>query len=523
MKHLICLVCLLRLLGAGLSLPFSARAESVVPPETQRLVFYEIFTGSFSDSDGDGTGDLRGLLARLDYLNDGDPDSGKSLGVQGLWLTPVFPSPSYHKYDVTDYRNIDPAFGTLEDMKNLIDACHARGMRLILDLPLNHTSRSHPWFRRFQSARTLHNDQNEYYDWYICHSRDGLPAGHACYPIAGTEFCYEGNFSPDMPELNYDSEKVRQEALAIAKFWLDQGVDGFRFDAAKYIYFGDNARSAAFWEWFCRELRALSPDIWLVAEVWDSDAVTHQYYPAVNCFDFTLSQASGLIAEAAAGGDVNRYAAYVETYLNTVSGLREGATIVPFLSNHDMDRAAGYLPDSNGRIRVAANLYLLGPGAPFLYYGEEIGLRGSRGGANTDANRRLAMRWGDGDPVQDPPGADYAKQTDATVASMTEQNYSLLNYYRRVIALRRANPEIAAGECRALRLSGTKAGGFVFTGPDSSCAVLHNTTQKTQVLDLAEIPDLAGFSVLHAQVGLGAASLEGTLLTLEGQTSVILR
>ncbi len=519
MKHASLPVSLLLILC--LLLPLAAGGETET--DSQNLVFYEIFPGSFSDSNGDGVGDLPGLLSRLDYLNDGNPGSETSLGVQGLWLTPVFSSPSYHKYDVADYYAVDEAFGSMEDLQALIDGCHGRGIRLILDLPLNHTSRTHPWFKSFLSARTLHNERSPWYDFYLCHEADNLPAGHACYPISGTDFCYEGNFSPDMPELNYDSDAVRRAALDIARFYLDMGVDGFRFDAAKYIYFGDNARSVAFWQWYCGELRALRPDIWLVAEVWDSDAVTDQYYSAMNCFDFTLSQAGGLIADTAAAGDVNRYTAYVENYLNTVRSLREGATIIPFIANHDMDRAAGYLPDSNGRMRVAANLYILGPGAPFLYYGEEIGLRGSRGGAATDANRRLAMQWGDGDTVADPPGADYAKQTKATAASMAEQDFSLLHYYRKLIALRRANPEIARGTYQALKLKDTKMGGFIAEWQGRSVLVLHNTTAKTQTLDLSSAPLLSGFETVAGVIGLGAAVLEGGTLTLDGQTSVVLR
>ncbi len=513
-----------RLLALFLLLPLAlhASAAPAAAPDTRNLVFYEIFTGSFSDSNGDGAGDLPGILNRLDYLNDGDPETESDLGIEGIWLTPVFASPSYHRYDVEDYYTVDPELGTLEDLKRLIDGCHARGIRLILDLPLNHTGIAHPWFRRFRNARVLHNEGSEYYDFYLCHPASDLPAGHACYPIPGTDFCYEGNFSREMPELNYGCEAVRRAALDIARFYLGLGVDGFRFDAAKYIYFGDNARSAEFWRWYAGELRAISPDVWLVAEVWDSDAVTAQYFPAVDCFDFTLSQAGGLIAETAAGGDVSRYTAYVEKYLSGIRALREDAVFVPFISNHDMDRAAGYLPDSNGRIRMAANLYILGPGAPFLYYGEEIGLRGSRGGAATDANRRLAMRWGDGDPVADPPGADYAKQTEATVASMRAQRGSLLSYYSRLIALRKAHPEIARGTYRALKLEKTDLGGFVSTWEDSAVLVLHNPTQKALTLSLPEA-GLADFTVLSGFIGAGSAALESGTLTLEEQTSALLR
>ena len=490
--------------------------------DTQNLVFYEIFTGSFSDSDGDGIGDLPGVLSRLDYLNDGEAVSESSLGVQGIWLTPVFSSPSYHKYDVTDYYAIDPDFGSLDDLRALIDGCHARGIRLILDLPLNHTGSDHAWFQRFRSARTLHNDQSPWYDWYICRTSEEKQPGHAYVAVPGTDFWVEANFSPSMPELNYDNEAVRQEALNIARFYLEMGVDGFRFDAAKYIYYGDNARSSDFWQWYTEKLRQMNPDVWLVAEVWDSDGITDLYYPAMNCFNFTLSQSSGLIAETAAGGDVSRYTASVENYLDRVSALRPDSMMVPFISNHDMDRAAGYLPDSNGRIRVAANLYLLGPGAPFIYYGEEIGLRGSRGGAATDATRRLAMRWGDDDPVRDPVGSTYDKQTDATVRSMMDQSYSLLHYYRRLIALRKAHPEIARGSYRALKLENTKLGGFISTWEGRSVLVIHNTTQRDLTLDLTA-PDLLGFSEITGSIGLGFATLEGRTLTVEGQTSVLLR
>ena len=171
---------------------------------------------------------------------------------------------------------------------------------------------------------------------------------------------------------------------------------------------------------------------------------------------------------------------------------------------------------------MAANLYILGPGAPFLYYGEEIGLRGSRGGANTDANRRLAMRWGDGDTVADPAGADYSKQTEATVQSMLAERGSLLNYYRRLIALRKAHPEIARGSYQALKLKDTKLGGFISTWEDSAVLVIHNPTQRILTLTL-EGPELERFSEISGYIGSGFVTLEDRTLTVEGQTSVLLR
>ena len=489
--------------------------------EDNARVFYEIFVGSFSDSNGDGIGDLRGIIDRFDYLNDGDPASGLSLGVEGLWLTPIFDSPSYHKYDVTDYYAVDPDFGTMEDLKELADLCESRNVKLILDLPINHTGNRNAWFSSFVSAHRNQDAADPYYDFYCWYGAgESAPAGRTFAPISGTEDYYECNFDSAMPELNFDNDLVRQAVLDVAKYYLDLGVDGFRFDAAKYVYFGDNAGSASFWDWYMAELRKIDPEIYVVAEVWDGDGVTDQYYGAMNCFNFSMSQTDGLIASTAKTGSAGRYTSYVEGYLRSVRALREDAMLVPFISNHDMDRAAGYLQASSFQMQMAANLYILGPGSPFLYYGEEIGLRGSRGGANTDANRRLAMLWGDGDTVRDPEGSTYRAQ-DNSVQLQLGQSDSLYNYYKRLILIRRANPEIARGEYSAVSVPNGKAGGFVSTWEGSSVCVLHNPAQSAVTIDLAALG--LDFDSIAAFIGAGEATLEGSTLTLGGQTSVVLR
>lgn len=491
--------------------------------EDNNRVFYEIFVGSFSDSNGDGVGDLRGIINRMDYLNSGDPTSGIGLGVEGLWLTPIFTSPSYHKYDVADYYEVDPQFGTMEDLQELIDLCHQRGVKVILDLPINHTSTKNQWFKSFTNAHLMQNERNAYYDFYTwLEDGDTVPAGRHFARVAGRTLLYEANFSDDMPELNFDNEAVRQAVLDVAKFYLDMGVDGFRFDAAKYIYFGDNAQSAAFWQWYLGELRQMKADVYTVAEVWDGDGVVDQYLPATSCFNFTASQTAGIIAETAKGGDANRLTAYVEGYLNNLSSRSDVALGTLFISNHDMDRAAGYLPVASGFMKVAASLYLLSPGSPFIYYGEEIGLRGSRGGSNTDANRRLAMVWGDGDTIADPEGATYTKQTKEGVAQQAPKGDSLLTHYKQLLMIRRANPEIARGEYKALAFTGTKVGGFTSTWNGSTVAVIHNTTDKEQTVDLAAVTDIS-FTTLSAYAGNGQAVLDGTVLTLGPQTSAVVR
>jgi len=489
-------------------------------------VMYEIFVGSFSDSNGDGVGDIRGIINRLDYLNDGDPDSGESLGVEGLWLTPIFKSSSYHKYNVTDFYTIDPSFGTQDDLWELLELCHDRGMIVILDLPINHTSSANQLFGNFVAAHRDGDTSNKYYE-YFSYIRQGetAPYGRTYSQIPSSTDLYECNFDTGMPELNYDCEDVRTEMLAVAKHYLDLGVDGFRFDAAKYIYYGDEASNVDFWSWYIGELKKIKSDVYTVAEVWDSDAKVTMYYPALDCFDFTGSGVSGIIATSAQAGDVTNYTKYVARFLSTNTAKRNTALYMPFITNHDMDRAAGFLTLVSGRAHMAASLYILTPGSPFIYYGEEIAMKGSRGGENTDANRRLAMFWGDEDTVKDPTGATYdvSKQTNGSVADQLKNGDSLLSHYKKLIMIRKANPEIARGEYVSLNITDSKLGGFTSTWNGSSVCVLHNTSSNsTFTVDLSTVTDLS-FTTINAVAGLGNATLEGTVVTVEPQTTVVLR
>ncbi len=485
-------------------------------------VFYQIFVGSFSDSDGDGVGDLRGIIERFDYLNDGDDNSGLSLGVEGIWLSPIFTSPSYHKYDVTNYYEVDPQFGTMEDLKELAALCESRNVKLILDLVLNHTARDNQWFTYFVNAHKDGDTESKYYDYYSY--AETPESGKVFNTIPGTSHYYECNFSGEMPELNFDNEEVRAEMLEVARYYLeDIGIDGFRFDAAKYIYLNDDTKSAEFWDWYLAELRKIDPEVYTVAEVWSGDGATYPYFTSTNCFNFTMAQSNGLIASTAKGGNAGSLATYIENYLNEIKQRNPDAMLASFIANHDTDRAAGFLPVKNGQAYVAASLNLLTPGTPFIYYGEEIGLKGSRGGASTDANRRLAMLWGDGDTVKDPVGTTYdsESQTNGTVADQLPVSTSLYNHYKRLIQIRKANPEIAYGEYKALKLEGN-LGGFVSTLDDSSVVVLHNTTTEAVQVDISTVPELAGRAI-RAFAGMNGATLEGNILTIDAQTSVVLR
>lgn len=491
------------------------------PIDDNYRTFYQIFVGSFSDSDGDGIGDLRGIINHFDYLNDGNVNSETSLGVQGIWLSPIFQSPSYHKYDARDYYSVDTQFGTEADLKELIELCHKRNVKIILDLAINHTSQRHEWFVKFKEAR-LNNDINSpYYDYYVCVTEDEKCNGHTYYKL-NHDLYYEGNFSSEMPELNFDNENVRSAVLDVAKYYLEMGIDGFRFDAVKYVYYNDTAASVDFWKWYMAELKKIKPDVYCVGECWSGDPEVLDFYQALNCFNFTASQAEGIFATTAKGGSVDGLTTYVHNYQKNVLKANGEGMPMFFLANHDTDRIAGaFLLDEY--MRMAANMYLLAPGSPVIYYGEEIGMRGSRGGANTDANRRLAMLWGDGDTVKNPAGSTYpaGNQIQSAVSDQLCDENSLLRYYCKLLSVRHRYPAIARGNYDVLTTGQDHLGGFAVTYKDETLYILHNNAAEELTLDLSAV-GLSAEKVLES-VGSGKATLDGNTLTVAGYTSVLVR
>ena len=518
-------VALLMLLSSLLGCSDQSDKPMPDPVDDNYRTFYQIFVGSFSDSNGDGFGDIRGIINRMDYLNDGNVNSSTSLGVQGLWLSPIFSSPSYHKYDAKDYYKIDWRFGEEKDLKELIDLCHERNVKVILDLAINHTSSSHEWFLQFKQARIDGDTSNPYYNYYSCVTTAEKVGGVTYQKVAGIDCWYECNFSGDMPELNFDNPEVKQAMLDVAKYYLDLGIDGFRFDAVKYIYYGNTPRSVAFWEWYMDELKKIKSDIYCVGECWSGESEILDYYSAMNCFNFAMSQAEGFAAKAAKGSSLANFTNYVASFQNKILAKNPDAMAMSFLSNHDMDRIAGaFVTDNN--MRMAANLYLLSPGSPVIYYGEEIGMRGSRGVANTDANRRLAMLWGDEDFVRDPVGATYPanKQISTTVADQMADEGSMYRYYCKLLTIRHTYPAIARGSYTAVSSSYKNIGGFVVEYEGDALLLLHNTSAEEISFDLSECKGLDGhtFSKLCEVIGVGDAKLDGTVLTIGPQTSVII-
>lgn len=489
--------------------------------------FYEIFVGGFSDSDGNGMGDLQGVVDRLDYLNDGDPTSGKSLGIGGIWLMPIMPSPSYHKYDVIDYRTIDSDYGSMEDMRLLVSEAHKRGIKVIIDLVLNHTSTSCDWFVQARNARRTGDTSNPYYDYYsVSTTKSGGWDDFATDPT-GTKWYYEGNFSSEMPELNWDNPAVRTEIEGIVDFWLsDVGIDGFRLDAVRYYYMNDTTRNVQALSWFRDYCRSVLPDVYIVGEAWDNTQTEYNYAAGVDVFNFGMG---GNVTMALQSGNASLFASSLVSYCNNIRANRADAIPQPFLSNHDQDRIGGsaifYGRDVTytDTLKQAATLYLLSPGSPFIYYGEEIGMKGSRSASDgTDANRRLAMLWGDGDKVRDPIGTTYSRsnQSNGTVKQQLKDKDSLLNHYKLLIAIRNANPEIARGTVENVRLglsSGVCCLKFTYNG--SVVYVLHNVGSSAATVDVSSL----GISVLRAVAGESPCDLSGSTLSLGGHSSVVLK
>ena len=435
---------------------------STDPREWARgAVFYEIFVRSFADSDGDGVGDLRGLTSRLDYLNDGDPATASDLGVDALWLMPIFASPSYHGYDVVDYETVNPEYGTLADFEIFVAAAHARGLRVILDLVLNHTSDRHPWF--VESAASPTSAKRDWYVW-----RDDDPgwtqpwggANRTWHARGGAH--YYGIFWGGMPDLDFATPAVREEMKRIAELWLARGVDGFRLDATRHLFAAgpgelqnDRPETHAFLRELAAYLRAVRPDAILVGENWtDTDAIARYFGSTAEVpggdelpmnFNFPLA---GALVTAAASGDASPatrvLARMAETY-------PPGVVDAPFLTNHDMVRVATQLGGDPARLAVAAAALLTLPGAPFLYYGEEVGL--ANGPGHDDRQKRTPMAW-------DASGAGFSSATPwiaaapgserANVAAATGDGNSLLAVYRRWIALRKRLPALSRGELRLL-------------------------------------------------------------------------
>jgi glycosidase len=439
-------------------------AEATAAAWWRDRVFYEVFVRSFADSDGDGIGDLRGLTAHLDDLNDGDPATTGDLGITGLWLMPIAESPSYHGYDIVDYEAVEQDYGTIEDLKALLDAAHDRGIAVILDFVINHTSREHAWF---QDSRTPGSSHADWYLWANERPTVARSDGSRVWHPDGDRYYY-GYFSEGMPDLDLSNPAVTAELDAIADRWLDLGVDGFRIDAARHLFEDgktlENVPATFDWlEGFKGRIKAAHPDALVLGEVWDASSMSARYVRegALDLtFDFGLASAILTSIRGGAGGSVR-------ASLREVADLYASGGLATFLTNHDQQRVMTEVAGEVGAAKLAATLLLTGGGTPFVYYGEEIGMTG----AKPDERIRTPMRW-DGTRSaagfttatpwealsDDPPGTD--------VATEREDSDSLWSTYRDLIALRNAEPALRAGTLVPVRTSDDGLIAYLRAAPD---------------------------------------------------------
>ncbi|MFI5403452.1 MAG: maltose alpha-D-glucosyltransferase [Planctomycetota bacterium] len=485
------------------------------------LVLYEVYVRGFFDSNGDGIGDLQGLLQKLPYLRD--------LGVNALWLLPIFPSPLRDDgYDVSDYRGIHPDFGTLDDFRRLLEAAHGCGLRVLIDLVLNHTSDQHPWFRAAREGPG--SPFHDYYVWSPTPARyagvrgifENEPSNWTLDDATGLYYWHR--FYAHQPDLNYDNPRVQEEMLDVARFWLDLGVDGFRVDAAPYLYEREGTACEGLPEThaFLKRLRRLTdgyePARVLLAEANQAADELIRYFGEGDefhmAFHFPLIPRLFLAIR-------KELAAPLVKVLERTSRIPEGCQWVMFLRNHD-ELTLEMIPDddrtfmwehyaSEPHLRVHSGIrrrlwpLLLGgrrqvellhgqnlsqPGGAVLYYGDEVEM-GDDVSLGDRMGVRTPMQWTTGKnagfsaadpsrlyaPVITDPEYHFAGHN---VQSRDRKPTSFLNWLRRMIKVHRADPAFRGPGLRILPCSNPRVLAFVRENDAGTILCLNNLSRFVQ-------------------------------------------
>jgi len=472
---------------APTSAPTTLAEPTLTPTPTKDIdadwwktaVFYEIFVRSFNDSDGDGIGDFNGITAKLDYLNDGDPTTDTDLGITGIWLMPIFPSPSYHGYDVTDYMAVNAQYGTMDDFRNLLSEAHKRGIHIIIDFVINHTSTQHPWFK---SAQDKDSPFRDYYIWSETNPGYAGPWGQVVW-IPSTTGYYYALFWDQMPDLNFRNPSVTQEIYNTSRFWLeDIGVDGFRVDAARHLVEDGEVQTNTpeTHDWFKgwrTFYKSINPNAMTIGEIWDSTSSVAKYLQGDEldlAFNFDLADA--WISGVSGGSSSTLNFIYEYEFARTKDTL-----FATFLTNHDMNRVMSQLNGDLEKAKLAATLMLTFPGVPFIYYGEEIGMSGTK----PDEDLRRPMQWSgetnagfsSGNPWRDP----YKDYMTVNVVEQDTDPDSLLNHYRELIHLRIDNPAFLNGELLAVDADNSRVIAFIREDADHTFLIMANLSNQDVV------------------------------------------
>ena len=462
-------------------------------------VGYEIYVRSFCDSDGDGIGDLKGLISKLDYLNDGNPDTYNDLGVNVIWLMPIFKSPSIHGYDQTDYYDINPTYGTLADFQEFLDKAHARGIKVIVDLVINHCSDQSTWFTQSVAKNAT------YKDWFVWTNETigNLDTAGWQKPWGGVssasdvwlsdagrpgEYFYAA-FSGSQPDLNLKNTAVAQEIDNIVTFWLNKGVDGFRLDAIRYLIEtgplpdqADTPETLTFLRNFQAHMKSIKSSAFTIGEVWSILSDIEKYYDSDQgvdmCFDFD----AGSAVEATTYFQNN---SYIYNYLNTVRTVPM-TFLSPFLANHDQPRYPNNWDGDTNKSKVAMAILLTLPGMPFIYYGEEFGMMNSGGGS--DLYYRSPMQW-DNTPkagfTTGTPWNNIGTNYDPyNVASQTADPNSQLNMVKKLVNLRTKYSALGSTNTELIGCSQNSIVTYFRKGTKDGIIVIINTLGTVQNVNL---------------------------------------
>ncbi len=462
--------------------------------------YYEIFVYSFCDSNGDGYGDLDGITSKLDYIRD--------MGYTGIWLMPIHTAQSYHGYDVKDYYSVNKQYGTLEDYEELCTAAHEKGIKVIIDLVVNHTASSNPWFvNAVNSRNNVAGADAKYRDWYNFSNspQSGYHANGGVY--------YEGQFTSSMPDLNLDNADVRAEIDNIIKFWTGKGTDGFRLDGCLYYYTGNIQKSVDFCKWIKETAVKYNPNAYIVGEMWDgmSTANLKEFYKSGtdSFFYFPSHGASGTVNQSLNTASANTYWNSMTTMLNVANGYIPA----PFLDNHDVGRIAGVMGRNEEKIKFAYGLLSMYNGNTFTYYGDEIGMLGSA----TDPDKRVGMLWDNQKTnlTKTPPGAKTPEYVFDGVKEQLADENSILSYYKLCNNARNAFPAIMRGTAERL------------ASDDSSVLILKKTYKEqsvTIVINLAQREaDAQAVGELAQSICVkGNITKEGDALHMPGRSIAIL-
>lgn len=488
------------------------------PDWYRHAVFYEVYVRSFQDSNGDGIGDLPGLTSRLDDL--------KRLGVDALWLMPIFKSPFKDSgYDVSDYDAVSPEYGTNQDLEKLLSEAHARKMRVFLDLVFNHTSSEHPWFQESRASKT--SPKSDYYVWSDTPSAEG----NACGPFNSTfgtvpwtlepqrNQYYFHRFYPGQPDLNFDNPKVVDETLGVAKRWLEKGVDGFRCDVIGLLFETPVPKDCGALQpktaEYVKKLRGVLdgfPERAMVAESVLFDTPKPYFGNGKDAFQMAFLFDYGylwpLAFQSESRSGIDKAFTVAETF-------PEGAQSALVIGSHDVGRAYAVAQGKEWKQRRAAEIQMFARGTPYIYYGEELGLRhGTERVVDARDVARTPMPWtrapGHGFTTAQKPWIAFGEAAaDTSLEAEKDDPGSMFTHYKQMLALRRGRAVFGTGAMRLVDVGNPSVFAFTRSDANEAYVVVENLTETEQTVS-AEVEGTAS----EWKLGEGTARREGGKLVV---------